>query len=348
MDTIGIDLHKRECQVCILTDDGELLERRIATTRERLTAVLGARARSRVLVEASTESEWVARYVEALGHEVIVADPGYAPMYATRHRRVKTDRRDARTLCEALKVGAFRAVHRASDAQRHVRAELAVRDALVRTRTRYVAVIKALVRRDGLRLASGEAERTAAKVAALVGASPVLRAELEPLVALLGPLNAGIAAADERLGAIVAGDPVVRRLTSAVAVGPVTAVAFVAALDDVTRFQSAHQVMAYLGLVPSERSSGERQHRGHITKAGSPRVRWLLVEAAWRILRSPDPRAAGLKAWAERIAERRGQRIAVVALARRLAGILFAMWRDGRPYEAARTGGLRREVTTAA
>jgi uroporphyrinogen-III synthase len=134
----------------------------------------------------------------------------------------------------------------------------------------------------------------------------------------------------------------------AACVGPVTAAAFVAALDDVTRFQSAHQVMAYLGQVPSEWSSGERQHRGHITKAGSPRVRWLLVEAAWRILRSRDPQAAGLRAWAERIAARRGQRIAVVALARRLAGILYAMWRDGRPYDAARTGGQRREVTTAA
>jgi transposase len=210
-------------------------------------------------------------------------------------------------------VGAYRAVHRASDAQRHVRAELAVRYALVRTRTRYVAVIKALVRRDGLRLAQGEPERTAAKVAVLLGASPELHAELAPLVALLAPLNTAIAAADERLAAIVAGDAVVARLTSAVGVGPVTAVAFVAALDDVTRFTSAHQVMAYLGLVPSERSSGERQHRGHITKAGSPRVRWLLVEAAWRILRSPTPAAAGLRAWAERIALRRGQRVAVVA-----------------------------------
>jgi transposase len=333
MGTIGIDLHKRESQVCILTDDGELIERRIATTRERLTAVLAARLESWVLLEPSTESEWVARHVEALGHEVIVADPGFAPMYATRSRRVKTDKRDARTLCEACKVGAYRAVHRASDAQRHVRAELAVRDAVVRTRTRYVAVIKALVRRDGLRLAQGEPERTAAKVAALLGASPELRSELAPLVALLAPLNAAIAAADERLTAIVAGDAVVARLTSAVGVGPVTAVAFVAALDDVTRFQSAHQVMAYLGLVPSERSSGDRQHRGHITKAGSPRVRWLLVEAGWRILRSRDPAAAGLKAWAERIALRRGQRVAVVALARRLAGILYAMWRDGRTYE---------------
>lgn len=348
MDTIGIDLHKRESQICILTEDGELLERRIATTRERLTAILGGRPRSRVLLEASTESEWVARHVEALGHEVIVADPGFAPMYATRRRRVKTDQRDACTLCEACKVGAYRAVHRASDAQRHVRAELAVREAVVRTRTRYVAVIKALVRRDGLRLAQGEPERTAAKVAALTDASPALRAELAPLVALLGPLNAAIAAADARLAAIVASDPVVRRLTSAVGVGPVTAVAFVAALEDVTRFTSAHQVMAYLGLVPSERSSGERQHRGRITKAGSPRVRWLLVEAAWRILRSRAPAAAGLRVWAERIALRRGQRVAVVALARRLAGILYAMWRDGREYQISRPFRARQDVSTAA
>jgi transposase len=348
MDTIGIDLHKRESQVCILTDDGELVERRVATTRERLTAVLGSRPRSRVLLEASTESEWVARHVEALGHEVIVADPGFAPMYASRRRRVTTDQRDARTLCEALKVGAYRAVHRASAAQRHVRAELAVRDALVRTRTRYVAVIKALVRRDGLRLAQGEPERTAAKVAALVGASAALEGELAPLVALLAPLNAAIAAADARLAAIVAGDPVVARLTSAVGVGPVTAVAFVAALDDVTRFQSAHQVMAYLGLTPSEWSSGDRHRRGHITKAGSPRVRWLLVEAGWRILRSRDPGAAGLKAWGEQIALRRGKRVAVVALARRLAGVLYAMWRDGHRYDASRTGRARGEVTPAA
>src|SRR5687768_16760373 len=171
MGRIGIDLHKRESQGCILTDDGELIERRLASTRERLTVGLGLRPRGRVWVEASTESERVARNVDALGEEEIVADRGFAAMYATRSRRVKTDKRDARTLCEACKVGGYGAVHRASDAQRHVRAELAVRDALVRTRTRYVAVIKALVRRDGLRLAQGEPERTAAKVAALLGAS---------------------------------------------------------------------------------------------------------------------------------------------------------------------------------
>ncbi|MGH9888834.1 MAG: IS110 family transposase [bacterium] len=138
-DTIGLDLHKRESQLCILTVDGELVEQRIATSRGRFTEVFGARAPARILLEASTESEWVARHLESLGHTVIVADPGFAPMYATRSSRVKTDKRDARTLCEALRLGAYRAIHRASDAQRHVRAELAVRDALVRTRTRYVA-----------------------------------------------------------------------------------------------------------------------------------------------------------------------------------------------------------------
>src|ERR671939_348306 len=98
MDTIGLDLHKRESQLCILEEDGRVTERRIATSRERLAAVLGGRPPAKVLLEASTESEWVARHLEALGHEAIVADPSYAPMYATRSRRVKTDKRDARTL----------------------------------------------------------------------------------------------------------------------------------------------------------------------------------------------------------------------------------------------------------
>jgi transposase len=112
MDIIGIDLHKRESQLCTLWTGGSVTEQRIVTSRERFTAVFGNRAPARILIEASTESEWVAQCLEALGHEVIVADPNYAPMYATRSRRVKTDRRDARTLAEALRLGAYRPAHR--------------------------------------------------------------------------------------------------------------------------------------------------------------------------------------------------------------------------------------------
>ena len=88
----------------------------------------------------------MARHLESLGHEVIVADPNYAPMYANRSRRTKTDKRDARTLMDACETGAWRPAYRLSEARRHVRAERAVRDVLVRTRTRYIALAKALVR----------------------------------------------------------------------------------------------------------------------------------------------------------------------------------------------------------
>jgi len=335
MDNIGLDLHKRESQLCILTEDGALMERRIVTDRDRFTAVLGGRPAARILVEASTESEWAARHLEALGHEVIVADPNFAPMYATRSRRVKTDRRDARTLAEALRVGAFRPAHRLSEPQRQVRGELAVRDALVHTRVRWISVLKAAVRREGLRIPGGAAEQVAGKLAALPLPASV-QAELAPVLALLEPLNAQIAAADARLAARAATDPVVARLTTAPTIGPVTAVAFVATLDDVGRFAEASRVAAYLGLTPTERSSGEQQRRGRISKTGNPRLRSLLVEAAWRILRSTQPGAAALRAWAEQIAARRGRSVAAVALARRLAGILYAMWRDGRAYRAPR------------
>jgi transposase len=97
------------------------------------------------------------RYLEELGLEVIVADPNFASMYATRSRKVKTDRRDTRTLAEACRLGAYRPAHRTSDKQRHVRAQLAVREALVRTRSRYISIISTLVRRDGLRISSGHA-----------------------------------------------------------------------------------------------------------------------------------------------------------------------------------------------
>jgi transposase len=343
---IGIDLHKRESQLCTLAPDGSVTERRIVTSRERFTAVFGNRAPARILLEASTESEWVAQCLEALGHEVIVADPNYAPMYATRSRRVKTDKRDARTLAEALRLGAYRPAHRVSAARRHVRAELAVREALVRTRTRYISIAKAFVRREGLRVPSSESHLVAKRVATLE-VPPMLEAELDPLFAVLEPLNAQIKSADRRITALEQADPIVALLATAPSVGPLTASAVVATIDDVTRFSSAHQFEAFLGLVPGERSSGEKRRVGRITKAGNSRARYLLVEAGWRILRSKSPETAALRAWALKIAVRRGNRIAVVALARRLAGILYAMWRDNVPYNTTKLRGPQATIARA-
>ena len=333
MDTIGLDLHKRESQLCIISADGLIAERRIVTSRERFSAVLGNRERARILIEASTESEWVARHLESMGHEVIVADPNYAPMYATRTRRVKTDKRDARSLAEALKVGAYRCSHRVSQARRHVRAELSVRDALVRTRTRYISLAKAFLRRDGLRVSSSESRLVAERIASLE-IPDALASELMPLFEVLAPINEQIKLSDERIGTLVKEDPIAALLATAPSIGPITASAIVSTADDISRFEAAHQFEAFLGLVPGERSSGERRRIGRITKAGNSRMRSLMVEAAWRIMRSKSDETRVLREWALRIAARRGKRIAAVALARRLSGILYAMWRDGQPYRS--------------
>jgi transposase len=231
MDFIGFDLGKVSSQVCIINEGGEIVERRIRTNREQIGKLLSGQPRARILIEASTESEWVARFLEELRHEVVVADTNFAPMYATRRHRVKTDKRDARTLAEAVK-----------------------------------------------------------------------------------------------------GDKVVARLCTVPGVGPVTATSFASTLDDVSRFSDAKQVRAYLGLVPSEYSSGERQQRGGISKAGPSRARSMLVEAGWIILRGRNPATEALHEWGARLAAMRGKKVAAVALARKLAGILYAMWRDGTNF----------------
>ncbi len=343
MEHIGIDIHKRESQICILTPEGEIIERRIQSTRDRFTAVFTARPRATVLLEATTESEWVAQTLERCGHDVVVADPNYAPMYPERRRRVKTDRRDARMLAEAARLGSYRPAHRVSAEQRQVR----VRDLLVRARGRTISLIRVLVRSEGLRVRAGDADRFGSYVRELTLPGE-LETALRPLLVLWAQLTEQLAVADAEVVETAAANPVVQRLTTAPGVGPLIATAFVATLDEAGRFSGAHQVESYLGLVPSEASSADRRRRGHITKAGNPRMRWLLVQAAWAALRSRRAEGAGLRAWAKHLAKRRGRRIATVALARRLAGILFAMWRDQTPFEARHAAAAPAGTPTAA
>jgi len=336
VDHCGLDVHKNETQICTITEAGELLEKRIKTTRERFRDVFEGRPRLKILLEASTESEWVARYLETFGHEVIVADPNYAPMYVQRSRRIKTDRRDAQALAEACRLGVYRPAHRTSDAQRHIRALLSARDALVRTRVRWIMTIRPLLRSEGLRVRTGATETFGDRVRALDLPDHV-QCEIAPLLALLPALNEQIRMLDQQLVEMSRTQQESRRLTTAPGVGPVTALSFVATLDRIQRFRGAHQVESYLGLVPREWSSSETQRRGPITKSGNSRTRWLLVQAAHCIRRySKQPQAAGLREWADRIAQRRGRAVATVALARKLAGILYAMWRDGVDFDASK------------
>jgi transposase len=270
-----------------------------------------------------------------MGHEVIVADPNFAPMYAQRSRRVKTDKRDARALSEACRLGAYRVAHRPSEKQRQLKRLLNVRESLVRTRARFICAMRTHLRAEGMAAARTDAAHFAAKVAAME-LSAELEAALRPLLELLGPLNEQVKKLDRELAKLSTEDQVVKRLCTVPGVGPVTATCFVATLDEAARFSSAKQVRSYLGLVPSENSSGEQQRRGRLTKAGNRRMRYLLVEAAWACWRWKQPGTESLREWVEAIAVRRGRRIAAVALARKLAGLLYAIWRDGTEFDARR------------
>jgi transposase len=329
----AIDLHARYSEIRIVDAEGRVIrEQRIVTSRERLVAVFRDQDGVRILLETGTESEWVAQALEQAGHEVIVADPNFAPMYGEIRRKVKTDRRDVAALAEANRRGWYRTTHRASAAQRDVRQVLRSRRLLVQTRGRTLSLMRALLRQAGYRLASGSTQCAPARLAQLA-LPPDLVDTIAPLRRLVETLTTEIAGVDARLGQHAAADPVVQRLRSVPGVGPVVALTFRAFVDDVRRFADAGQVSAAIGLVPREDSSAERRHRGPITKAGPPELRSLLVQAAWGCWRSH--RSAGLRAWVERLAARRGRRIAVVALARRLSRILYAVWRDQSVFDAA-------------
>jgi transposase len=157
---------------------------------------------------------------------------------------------------------------------------------------------------------------------------------LGPLLRTVTALSTELRALDAQLEQQAAADPVVARLRTVPGVGPIVALSVRAFIDDVARFPDAAHVSAALGLVPREDSSAERRQRGHISKAGPSEVRSLLIQAAWVCWRTC--RQGPLRAWTDQLAARRGKRIAVVALARRLSRILFAIWRDQTVFERTR------------
>ena len=333
MEYGAIDLHTRRSQIRIVTADGTVvLDRRIDTRRSEFCRLFESRARMRILLESSTESEWVADCLEQVGHEVIVADPSYAAMYGSRSRRVKTDRRDVAALADACRRGVYRVAQRVSREAQRRRQQWRMRAHVIRMRTQTINALRAILRQAGVRLPSGMACTVSARVARLER-EPELQPAIRPLVDTLAALAPIIARAETWVRDTAAHDAVAQRLMTVPGVGAVVALSYQAALDTPTRFGGhAGRASAYLGLVPGEHSSGERQRKGSITKAGPKIPRSLLVQAAWTLWRHGG-RAPQLHRWVEQLAARRGRRIAVTALARRLSRILYALWRDQTVFD---------------
>jgi transposase len=332
MDHVAIDLGGRESQICVRQADGTIVEQRRVRTGE-VPAYLQGRAVSRVIVETCSEAFWVADAAQAAGHQVRVVPATLAPTLGIGARRIKTDRRDAQVLSEVSCRIDLPSVHVPRPAARAAKSLCGMRDGLVRSRTLLVNTVRGWLRTQGRRLATGAVLSFGPRVREALG--DALPGSVARQLQMIEHLHAAIAEADREVRTLADADPVARRLMTVPGVGPVTAVRFVAAIDDRTRFTGAHAVASYVGLVAGQDASGARTRHLGITKAGSPALRWCLVQAAHCAKRTLP--AGPLRDWVDAVQHRRGRQVAVVALARKLTGILYALWRDGTRYDPLRT-----------
>jgi transposase len=335
MQTIGIDLGKVNSQVSERDEGGhEVKNVRLRTKTELVDYFLG-RARTRILLESCTIVRWVARMLSDQGHEVNIADPNYLPMYVDHgSKRKKTDKRDASLLSQALYQGNWRKAHLRSEEKQVCKAVVDARSRLVRSRTKHINGARALLAQWGGFLPRCEPEQFEQKALPLLDALPEeLRETAKIELQAIHQLTKAIGKLDKKLIQETKGNAVAQLLTTAPGIGPVTAISFLSTIDDPNRFENGHELASYLGLVPRETSSGEQRVLGRITKAGPSYLRSLLVQIAWSIWRSKESESARLKAWAERIAARRSKRIAIVALARKMAGVLLSMWKNKKAFD---------------
>jgi transposase len=334
MEHLAIDLGGKESQICVRNGAGEIVEERRCRT-SALPAYLCTRPQSRVVVETCSEAFGIADAALGAGHEVRVVPSTLARSLGVGARGLKTDRRDARALSEVSCRIDLPSVHVPSRQARERKTMCGMREALVGARTKLLNTVRGWLRGQGRRPRGGDVTTFAARVRALYADRP-LPTYVERQLRTLDSLTLEILAADRELAATAKADPIARRLMTVPGVGPSTSIRFVAALDEISRFRGAHAVESYLGLVPGEHSSAERTRRTGITKAGATALRWCLVQAAWatRRARRQDP----MHRWADAIEKRRGTRVAVLALARKLVGILYAIWRDGTVYDPRRSG----------
>jgi len=216
-----------------------------------------------------------------------------------------------------------------------------MRDALVRSRTKLINVVKGYLRTIGERAPMRSPQKL---IVTLREKLAHAAKQLEPVLEAIAALSRSIETFNEELEKLAEGNELVQRLQTAPGVGVVTSLRYVATLDVASRFPNGAAVGSYLGLVPSEYSSGMKQRKGSITKAGSAPMRAVLVQASWAALRSRRHRNDPLIQWALAVAKRRGKKPATVALARKLSGILFAMWRDGTAYDPKRAAAQLREL----
>jgi transposase len=331
MYIIGVDYHPSFQQIAFLDQEtGECGDRRLNHSdgeAEKFYRELRQKEISvRVGLEATGYSRWFERLLSELGIEVWIGNA--AEIKAKRVRKQKTDRQDAQLLLKLLAEKRFPRIWVPSPENRDLRQLLWHRHRLVQMRTRIMNQLQALAMNEGQRwkhrLWSVEGRAVLEKFPLAPWASRRRQDLLELLDRLTPTIDELTAAVEQEARKW----PEVQRLTTHPGVGPLTALAFVLIIGTPGRFPRGKQIGSYIGLIPSEDSSGGRQRLGHISKQGNALLRFLLVEAAQAAARcNQDWRQ---KYW--HLAMRREKSIAKVALGRQLAVRLYWMWRNGCSY----------------
>ena len=335
----GIDLGSRRSEVCLVDEAGEVVERRtLATTPAAFTKLFGGLPPLRATLEAGGQSNWAARLLAELGHEVIVADARQVRLIVETYS--KSDRRDAALLAQiTLRWPAL--LHpvrpRSLETQRG-RALLRLRETLVEARTKLINAVRGVAKSFGERLPAATGEAFARQAAGQIPAQ--LREAAGPALLALEALTAQIQVYDRRVAKLGERYRATRRLRSIPGVGPLTSLAFVLALDDdPQRLSSSRAAGAFVGLRPKRRDSGESSPELSVTRNGDRLLRRLLVQCAQYIL-GPFGQDSALRRWglglAARSGTRRGKRRAVVATARKLAVLLHALWRRDEDFDPLR------------
>lgn len=328
---VGLDVSLATTTICVVDGRGEVLsEAVVATDAVAIANALEEYRPGLVGLEAGPMSEWLHDGLVARSFETVLLETRHVHA-ALRASQVKTDRRDAVGIAQLLRMGWFRPVHVKTITAREQRVLLGAREMLVRRVRDLDNGVRGLLRGFGLRPPRHLRGRWSAAVRELVAGHPTLLVAIEPLLAARDALANQLAGLDRRVRDQARTDPVCRRLMTVPGVGAIVALSYVTAIDDPNRFARSRDVGPALGLTPSRYQSGETDRVGAITRAGDPRARVALFEAA-HVMLTRVARWFPLKAWAMRVATRRGAKRAKVALARKLAVILHRLWVDGTEF----------------
>ena len=325
---IGCDYHPGFQQIAFVdSETGELKERRLAHREDAEQFYTGLKGQSvRVGMEASGHSRWFERLLGEMQIELWIGNA--AEIRTKRVRKQKTDRQDAQLLLRLMIEDRFPRIWVPDAENRDLRQLLWHRHRMVQMRTRVMNQLHVVALNEGLRRKKAlwrPAGRQELESFVLARWASRRRQDLLDLLDRLTPKIVELTGALEEE---VEKRHVTRLLTTHPGVGPLTALAFELVIGTPERFRCGKQVASYVGLVPSEESSGDRRRLGHISKQGNALLRFLLVEAAQVTVRSQPE-------WRSRffhLAMRRGRKIAKVAMARKLAVHLYWMWRQGWDY----------------